>query len=304
VRATSSRAPRPVNAAPRSTGARPARMVRATRVSSENHVCGWIVALAPVAAIAWHVAGMPHSVVLGVLVAALCHAVVLARLAHAGHVTLRAPVAVFAVVWGAAVAAPAAAGVNELLETRVRGLALTAAAVPFVEEATKAAVLVALAASWFEELRGVRAGIVIGGLVGVGFAAAENVEYFLLARVQEGPAGLVRAIAIRGLLQGAVHPVLTASTGAGLGVATTRRRALPGWLGFGAAVAQHAVWNGVASPAVSAILCNGTTASGACRGEPDVYRLFIAVPLVVVTALAPGVLGLMLVARRPASARG
>ena len=268
---------------------------------SDSRVCGWIVALAPLAGLAWHVAGTPHPVVLAVLAAALCHAAVLAWLAHAGHVTLRAPVAVFAVVWGAAVAAPAAAVVNELLEARVGGWPLTAAGVPVVEEAAKAAVLLALAASWFGALRGVRAGIVVGSLIGLGFAAAENVGYFLLARVQDGPAGLMRAIVVRGVFEGAVHPVLTATTGAGVGVWSARRRVFPAFLGFGAAVVQHALWNGVGSPAVSAILCNGTTPSGACRGAPDVYRLLVVVPAVVVATLTPGIVALVVVARRPRS---
>jgi hypothetical protein len=149
-------------------------------------------------------------------------------------------------------------------------------------------------------LRGLRAGILVGSLVGLGFGGAENLGYFLLAVVQEGPPGLVRAIAIRGFLEGPVHPLFTATTGAGFGVgrATAGRRALPGLLGFAAAVAQHTLWNGVASPSVSGILCNGIGPSGACRGNPNMYELFVTVPLVVAAALAPGVLTLAALARR------
>jgi hypothetical protein len=111
---------------------------------------------------------------------------------------------------------------------------------------------------------------------------------------------------ISGLLEGAVHPVFTATTsgGCGVGRATARHRALPGLLGFAAAVAQHTIWNGVASPSVSGILCNGIGPSGACHGNPDVYQLFVAVPLVVAAALAPGILTLAALARRTGSVSG
>jgi len=242
---------------------------------------------------------MPGSVVAGVVVAALCHLAVVAWIACVARVRLPASVVGLAVVWGAAVAAPAAAAANELLQARVDGWPLGGA--PVVEETAKAGVL--LLVLGFTPLRGVRTGIVIGALVGLGFAVTENLGYFLVARVQDGPAGLLRAITIRGVVEGAVHPVLTASTGAGIGLAMARRRVLPGVLGFVAAVGQHAVWNGVASPAVSGILCNGIGPGGACRDEPDVYHL-VAVPFVVTTTLAPGIVGLVVMARRAGSRGG
>jgi len=257
-----------------------------------------VLALGPLAAFAWQAAGTPGSVVVGVAVAAVCHLVVVAWIAHAAHVRLPAWAVVFAVAWAAGVAAPAAAATNELLQARVAGWPLGGA--PLVEEAVKAAVV--LSVLGFTEIRGVRAGIVIGALVGLGFAVTENLGYFLVARLQDGPAGLVRAIAIRGVVEGAVHPVLTASTGAGLGVAMARGRVLPGVLGLAAAVGQHAVWNGVASPAVSGILCNGIGPGGACRGDPGVDRLLV-VPAVVAAALTPGLVGLLVLARRAGSPR-
>ena len=272
---------------------------------SDTSIVRWIVAVVPLVGIAWHVAGTPGTVVLSALFPALCYVALLLWIAHAAHVRIRLPLAMFALAWSAAVAAPAAAAVNDLLLARLGpgGWPVTVTGAPALEEAAKAGVLFALIALWPTEVCGLRAGILIGGFVGLGFGMAENVGYFLLARVQEGPPGLVRAIAIRGLLEGTVHPVFTATTGAGFGVgrATARRRALPGLLGFAAAVAQHALWNGVASPSVSGILCNGIGPNGACRGDPDVYQL-VAVPLVVAAALAPGVLTLTALTRRTGSA--
>jgi hypothetical protein len=64
----------------------------------------------------------------------------------------------FAVVWGAAVAAPAAAAANELLQGRIEGWPLSGG--PVVEEAVKAGVLLVVLMS--TDVRGVRAGIVTG----------------------------------------------------------------------------------------------------------------------------------------------
>src|SRR5689334_9387256 len=266
----------------------------------------WALALTPLAGIAWHAAGAPISVVLGAVVPAVGYLGVLLWLARRADVPLQTHAIAFTVVWAAGVAAPAAAVVNDVLQGLVGagGQLVSVAAVPAVEETAKAAILIALVAVWRTQVRGLRAGVVAGALVGLGFGFSENVEYFLLARVQDGTTGLARAILVRGFLEGAVHPVFAASTGAGLGLgrAVPRRwRLRPALAGLGAAVAQHALWNGVASPVVSGILCNGVSPSGACRGSPPSGRLLVAVPIVVATALAPGVLTLAALARRARS---
>lgn len=273
---------------------------------TDSGLLGWIVAVTPLVGMVWYLVGTPGAVVLAAVVPALGYAGLLARIARVACVRLRRPVVLFAVVWGAGVAALAAAPVNDLLQTRfgTGGWLLAVIGVPLVEEGAKAGVLLALVLIWRTELHGVRAGIVIGGLVGWGFSLAENLQYLMLAAVQEGPAGLVRATWVRGFLEGAVHPLFTASTAAGLGIA----RAAPGGptpvraslVGFGAAVVQHALWNGIASRVVTEILCNGVAPGGACRGDPDVLRLLVAVPLVVAAALGPGVVTLTVLARRPA----
>ena len=266
----------------------------------DSGVVGWVLAVAPVAAFVWVVAGTPPTVALGVLVSAILYAGVLAWVAHAARVRVRAPAAVFALVWGAAVAAPVAAAVNDVLQAQFAGAEwrLAVAVAPVVEEAAKSGVLLAVTMLWSRELRGLRSGVVIGGIVGLGFGVAENVSYFLLARMQDGPMGLVRAVGVRGFLEGAVHPIFAASGGAGIGIAMARRRVLPAWMGFAAAVAQHSLWNGAASPAVSRIMCNGTGPSGACRGDPGIYELVVLVPVVVAATLAPGVVGLAVLGRR------
>jgi RsiW-degrading membrane proteinase PrsW (M82 family) len=261
----------------------------------------WFIALAPAAVVVERV-DTPGAVVLGATVPALAYLALVATIAARARVPVRAPDATFALVWGAGVAAPVAGHVNDAIQAGVHaGGWFAAVAAPVIEEAAKAAVVVALITVRGTSTRSVRAGIVIGCAVGIGFGWAENLDYLLLARIQEGVAGLVHAIAIRGFLQGAVHPLFAAMSGAGVALARSsvrEGRLRPALFGFAGAVAQHAWWNGAASRAVSAILCNGTTAAGGCRGNADAAWQFVGVPVIIAVALAPGVVALIALAGR------
>jgi hypothetical protein len=68
-------------------------------------------------------------------------------------------------------------------------------------------------------------------------------------------------------------------------------------LGFGAAVVQHALWNGIASGAVTHVLCNAAASGGPCR-DPDAVDLFVLSPLIVAAAVGPGALALRAAVRR------
>src|SRR5262249_47292389 len=81
------RAARPGRAAPRA--ARPPGVVGpATRVPSDTDLLGWLLALAPLADIAWHAAAMPGTVVLGALLPALAYLGLLLWIAHGLRVGL------------------------------------------------------------------------------------------------------------------------------------------------------------------------------------------------------------------------
>ena len=66
---------------------------------------GWIVAVAPLAGIAWYLVGTPGVVALAAVVPALAYAAVLAGIARGARVRPGAAVVLFAVAWGAGVAA-------------------------------------------------------------------------------------------------------------------------------------------------------------------------------------------------------
>jgi RsiW-degrading membrane proteinase PrsW (M82 family) len=165
-------------------------------------------------------------------------------------------------LWGATVAAFAAAVLNQLgsdvLSQALSGAGTAEAAIfiaPWVEELAKGSVILVIATFKRHEFNGVVDGLVAAGMVGIGFAFSENVLYFgrafLTASTEHGPeAGVVAAgvtFVIRGVLSPFAHPLFTAATGIGLGIAVGTR--LP-WLriaapigGFLVAVLLHSLWN-------------------------------------------------------------
>ncbi len=169
----------------------------------------------------------------------------------------------FCFFWGATVAAAVAGTLNTVgamvvAQTSGAESGTVAAAVfvaPWVEEAAKGAAVLALLLFRRKEFDGVVDGIVFAGTVGVGFAFTENILYFgrafLAGSAELGVTGGVSAVGITFLLRGVLapfaHPLFTAMTGIGLGIAaSTRRPALrrvAPVVGYLAAVALHAAWN-------------------------------------------------------------
>jgi RsiW-degrading membrane proteinase PrsW (M82 family) len=118
---------------------------------------------------------------------------------------------------------------------------------PVVEELSKGAVLIGLFLRRKDEFDGVLDGIVYAGMVGLGFAMAENIQYYGHAAFVGGiPAG-TRIFVLRGLLAPFAHPLFTAATGVGLGLALSARRSGPKLalcvFGLLASIALHAIWN-------------------------------------------------------------
>jgi hypothetical protein len=88
-------------------------------------------------------------------------------------------------------------------------------------------------------------------MVGLGFAFAENVDYYGRALQHGGAAGLAVIFTLRGMIAPFSHPLFTSLTGLGLGVARQSRSRLVAVVapaaGFAGAVALHALWNAGAS---------------------------------------------------------
>lgn len=125
-------------------------------------------------------------------------------------------------------------------------LVIATFAAPLVEETAKGAAVLLIALLWRHEFNGVLDGIVYGALVGLGFAAVENVDYFLHAFEGGGLQGLAVLFYTRALVGGLGHSGFTACTGAGLGYARESRtlaaRAGAPLLGLTSAMFLHFSW--------------------------------------------------------------
>ena len=94
-------------------------------------------------------------------------------------------------------------------------------------------------------------GVVYACMVALGFAMTENFQYYGMALAKEGAAGLTVTFVLRGIMAPFSHPLFTAFTGLGLGLARQSDHPLARYLappvGLALAMTLHAVWNGTAS---------------------------------------------------------
>ena len=213
--------------------------------------------------------------------------------------------ALVAFVWGAVVAALAASALNDVAAARLPPFVsahwIPTVVGPVIEELAKAGGFLAVALVAGRAIAGVRGMMAIGALIGLGFAVAENVGYYVLAAVQGGYGGLGRAIYLRGVIQSGNHALFTATLGAALGAAgATRggRRVAIGAFGLAAAIALHVVWNAGVSQAITTVLCNAPDGSASCAPAPDASDLLLAVPALEAAFLLPALGVLARLARR------
>jgi hypothetical protein len=116
-----------------------------------------------------------------------------------------------------------------------------------VEESAKGFILFVFFFWKKDEFDGIIDGIVYAGMVGLGFAMTENIQYYGRS-LQSGLGGLTVVFILRGMIGPFSHPLFTSMTGIGLGWA---RQSDNGFikitmpvLGFMLAILMHATWNG------------------------------------------------------------
>ena len=259
----------------------------------------WILALVCAAAFVRVVIGTPAAIVLAAVAPALGYTGLLLLLDRYEREPIGLVLAML--LWGGAVAAPLASALNDLLLSwpAARGVVPILGA-PVVEEAAKSLGLLVLLGLVPDEIDDTLDGLVYGAVVGVGFAMTENLTYFTLAAVQGGTDGLVQSLYLRGGLAGFNHAAFTAAIGAGIGFCREARSPRAGRIGLATGVAvalgQHAVWNGIAAPALTRALCGAELPGGPCAASPPPWALYVVAPLVVGLFLGPGGLVLLGVA--------
>ena len=161
-------------------------------------------------------------------------------------------------LWGAGAATFVAIALNSLVEVVAGSDASAVVSAPVVEESAKALALIFVIRRRPGFLDGVHDGIVYAAWVALGFATVENVLYYVQAGVDGGWSEMTATFALRGLLVPLCHPIFTAMTGIGLGVAIWRRWGRVGLVlgflgGLACAIALHAIWNGASVAGASGI---------------------------------------------------
>jgi protease PrsW len=172
---------------------------------------------------------------------------------------------VVALLWGALAATYLSLQINAWFARQV-GDAYGASArsavyiAPWVEETTKGAIVFFLVWWRRHDFNSLLAGVVYGGLTGIGFAFTENIVYYgqLFQRVKDYQGGQRVALQAvehlflwRGIAAPFVHPMFTMMTGIGVGLAVRHRhlgvRIVAPVAGFCAAALLHMGYNAAAS---------------------------------------------------------
>ena len=160
-----------------------------------------------------------------------------------------------AFLWGSTVAVLASYILNTLNHIKVMEMygheagELFSAVIsaPIVEESAKALILFIIFFWKKDEFDGILDGIVYAGMVGLGFAMTENVQYYGKAALRGGIDETIVLFIIRGGIAAFSHPLFTSMTGIGLGWARqSNSKAIKFFMplmGFGLAMFLHASWN-------------------------------------------------------------
>ncbi|MBW2452869.1 MAG: PrsW family intramembrane metalloprotease [Deltaproteobacteria bacterium] len=147
-------------------------------------------------------------------------------------------------LWGALFATGVSAVINTVLGELFGSFFGTVISAPVFEEATKGLAILGMVIFLRREFDGVVDGIIYGTFVALGFAATENIIYY--TRFHREIGGI---FFLRGVLTPWLHPLFTAMTGIGFGLA---REHGASWAkvvfplgGYLIGVFLHAWWNGL-----------------------------------------------------------
>jgi len=158
-----------------------------------------------------------------------------------------------AFAWGALVAVLLSFVINTVLGSLFGEFVGAVISAPVFEEGTKGLGLIVLLIFFRKYFDDILDGIVFAGVIALGFATVENVLYYGRGIVTGGSEGLAVLFVVRGIMSPFAHVTFTAMTGIGCGISREShnifvRIAMP-LVGYAAAVALHAFWNGVATVA-------------------------------------------------------
>lgn len=157
----------------------------------------------------------------------------------------------FAFAWGAVVAIFVSSLFNEVFKHAFGDFLTGVISAPLIEEGSKGAGVLLIALLFKNDFDSVLDGIVYAGVVALGFATMENVDYYGDSLANGGTGTLVGTFIVRGILSPFSHVLFTSMTGIGCGIARETynpvlKFAAP-LLGYAGAMTLHALWNMLAS---------------------------------------------------------
>jgi RsiW-degrading membrane proteinase PrsW (M82 family) len=162
---------------------------------------------------------------------------------------------VAAFVWGGvgAVAIALVVQVVVAATTDLTEAQLASIVAPVSEEPAKGLFLLLTFLRWRRIIDGFLDGLVVAGLVGLGFAFIENIGYYAASYLGSpdipvaGAEGATGTFFVRGIMSPFAHPLFTSAFGIALGLAVLVRsrilKVLIGTLGIAVSIGLHALWN-------------------------------------------------------------
>ncbi|KQY58680.1 hypothetical protein ASD11_03245 [Aeromicrobium sp. Root495] len=160
-----------------------------------------------------------------------------------------------AFVWGGVVAVAIALALQIFIQETWDLSEDTMASViaPVTEEPAKCLFLLLTFVRWRRVIDGFLDGLVLAGIVGIGFAFIENIGYYLDSYLGSpdtklaGAEGATLTFIVRGIFSPFAHPLFTSAFGIALGIAVMCRsrvlKVIVVVLGLTASIGLHAVWN-------------------------------------------------------------
>jgi RsiW-degrading membrane proteinase PrsW (M82 family) len=156
-----------------------------------------------------------------------------------------------AFAWGATVAVFFSGVINDLSGTALGDHLAGIVFAPIIEEAWKGIGVILVAIFFRKDFDSIVDGIVYAGVVALGFAAVENIDYYGRSLAEGGVGSLAGTFFVRGVMAPFSHVLFTCMTGIGCGITREAHRldlkiAAP-IIGYLGAMLLHGVWNALAS---------------------------------------------------------
>lgn len=164
-----------------------------------------------------------------------------------------------AFLWGGvgAVAIALASGLAVDASTELDDRQMAAIIAPLTEEPAKGLFLLLTFLRWRRIIDGFLDGLIVAGLVGVGFAFVENIGYYASSYLGSpgmeiaGAEGATATFVVRGIMSPLAHPLFLSAFGIALGVCVMVRsrilKVVVGTLGMSVSIGLHALWNASAA---------------------------------------------------------